>query len=221
TSDRLLLNVLPGPIAERLKTGENLIVDRFESVTVMFADIAGFTALSSRTSPEALVTMLNELFSMFDTLAEKHGLEKIKTIGDSYMAVAGVPHPVADHATAIAHMALEMQAGVEAYAKRTGTELSIRIGLHTGSVVAGVIGTKKFIYDLWGDTVNMASRMESHGVPGRVQVSEATYHLLVGQFELEARGAIDIKGKGAMNTYLLVRQKVDPQRVSIAAITPS
>lgn len=221
TSERLLLNVLPAPIADRLKTGENLIVDRFESVTVMFADIAGFTALSSRTSPEALVTMLNELFSMFDTLAEKHGLEKIKTIGDSYMAVAGVPRPIADHATAMAHMALEMQAGIEAYARRTGSELTIRIGLHTGPVVAGVIGTKKFIYDLWGDTVNTASRMESHGVPGRVQVSEATYKLLVAQFELEARGAIDIKGKGEMNTYLLVRQKVDPQRVSISAITPS
>ncbi|MDX2091272.1 MAG: adenylate/guanylate cyclase domain-containing protein [Kofleriaceae bacterium] len=219
TSERLLLNVLPAPIAERLKTGENLIVDRFESVTVMFADIAGFTALSSRTSPEALVTMLNELFSLFDTLAEKHGLEKIKTIGDSYMAVAGVPRPIADHATAMAYMALEMQAGVEAYAKRTGSELTIRIGLHTGPVVAGVIGTKKFIYDLWGDTVNTASRMESHGIPGRVQVSEATYKLLVEQFELEARGVIDIKGKGEMNTYLLVRQKVDPQRVSIAVIS--
>jgi class 3 adenylate cyclase len=219
TSERLLLNVLPAPIAERLKTGESLIVDRFDAVSVMFADIAGFTALSSRTSPEALVTMLNELFSMFDRLAEQHGLEKIKTIGDAYMVVAGVPQPIADHATAIAHMALDMQAGVEAYARRTGSELSIRIGIHTGSVVAGVIGTKKFIYDLWGDTVNTASRMESTGLPGRVQVSETTYKLLANQFELEPRGPVEIKGKGAMNTYLLVKQRLDPERVTIDSIT--
>jgi class 3 adenylate cyclase len=218
TSERLLLNVLPGPIAERLKHGESLIVDRFDAVSVMFADIAGFTAMSSRTTPEELVTMLNELFSLFDKLAEQHGIEKIKTIGDAYMAVAGIPQPVADHATAIAHMALDMQAGVDAYAKRTSSELSIRIGIHTGSVVAGVIGTKKFIYDLWGDTVNTASRMESSGLPGRIQVTETTHKLLAEQFDFEPRGAIEIKGKGAMNTYLLVRQRIDPDRVSIGAI---
>ncbi len=218
TSERLLLNVLPAPIAERLKTGESLIVDRFDAVSVMFADLAGFTTFASNTSPEELVTMLNELFSMFDKLAEQHGLEKIKTIGDAYMVVAGIPQPIADHATAIAHMALDMQAGVEAYAKRTGSALSIRIGIHTGSVVAGVIGTKKFIYDLWGDTVNTASRMESSGLPGRIQVSEITYRLLETQFDFEPRGPVEIKGKGQMNTYLLVRQKLDPDRISIGDI---
>jgi class 3 adenylate cyclase/HAMP domain-containing protein len=218
TSERLLLNVLPGPIADRLKHGESVIVDRFDAVSVLFADIVGFTSLSQKTSPEALVTMLNELFSMFDKLAEQHGLEKIKTIGDAYMVVAGIPQPVADHATALAHMALDMQRGIEDYAKQAGTPLSIRIGIHTGSVVAGVIGTKKFIYDLWGDTVNTASRMESTGLPGRIQVSESTAQLLKEQFELDERGPIEVKGKGTMTTYLLVRQRPDPERVSIASI---
>jgi class 3 adenylate cyclase len=221
TSERLLLNVLPAPIAERLKTGESLIVDRFDAVSVMFADIVGFTTVASKTSPVELVTMLNEVFSMFDKLAEQHGLEKIKTIGDAYMVVAGIPQPVADHAIAIAHMALDMQAGIDSYAKRTNTDLTIRIGIHTGSVVAGVIGTKKFIYDLWGDTVNTASRMESTGVPGRIQVTEATCRLLRDQFELEPRGPIDIKGKGQMHTYLLVKQRQDPERVSIGVISGS
>jgi class 3 adenylate cyclase/HAMP domain-containing protein len=207
TSERLLLNVLPGPIAERLKTGENLIVDRFDAVSVLFADIVGFTSLSLRTSPEALVTMLNELFSTFDRLAEHHGLEKIKTIGDAYMVVAGIPNQIADHAIAITQMAIDMIASVEAYGRRAGMELTIRVGIHTGSVVAGVIGTKKFIYDLWGDTVNTASRMESHGVPGRVHVTEATYRLLVDGFELEKLAPIDVKGKGTMQTYLVIRRK--------------
>ena len=209
TSERLLLNVLPGPIAERLKTGENTIVDRFDAVSVLFADIVGFTALSSRTSPEALVTMLNELFSTFDRLAEQHGLEKIKTIGDAYMVVAGIPHPVADHAAAITEMALDMLAFVESYSERLGLDLTIRIGIHTGPVVAGVIGTKKFIYDLWGDTVNTASRMESHGVPARVQVSEATHQLLAGRFAFEPRPPIEVKGKGAMQTYLVIGRRLD------------
>jgi class 3 adenylate cyclase len=207
TSERLLLNVLPAPIADRLKTGENLIVDRFDAVSVLFADIVGFTTLSSRTTPEALVTMLNELFSSFDQLAEQHGLEKIKTIGDAYMVVAGIPHPVADHATAITHMALDMLAAIEAYGERHDSPLTIRIGIHTGSVVAGVIGTKKFIYDLWGDTVNTASRMESHGAPGRIHVSEATYLLLAARFEFEKRPPIDVKGKGWMQTYFVIGQK--------------
>jgi class 3 adenylate cyclase len=203
TSERLLLNVLPAPIADRLKGGESLIVDRFESVSVLFADLVGFTAMASHTSPEVLVTMLNELFSMYDGLAERHGLEKIKTIGDSYLVVAGIPQPVADSAGVIAEMALDMLAALEEYSARSGIPLAIRIGIHTGSVVAGVIGTKKFIYDLWGDTVNTASRMESSGVPGRVQVSAATYELLRERFDFEERGPIEIKGKGAMRTYLL------------------
>ncbi|MGN6106598.1 MAG: adenylate/guanylate cyclase domain-containing protein, partial [Kofleriaceae bacterium] len=221
TSERLLLNVLPAPIADRLKTGENQIVDRFDAVSVMFADLVGFTTVASRTSPEELVTMLNELFSTFDRLAEQHGLEKIKTIGDAYMVVAGIPQPIADHAVAIAHMALDMIAGIEEYAARTRTTLTIRIGIHTGSVVAGVIGTKKFIYDLWGDTVNTASRMESAGVPGRIQVSEATYQLLRDQFAFEDRGMIDVKGKGPMAVYLLAGRRRDPDRVSIAEISAS
>jgi class 3 adenylate cyclase len=219
TSERLLLNVLPGPIAERLKTGESLIVDRFENVSVLFADLVGFTTHASKTSPIELVTMLNELFSMFDRLAEQHGLEKIKTIGDAYMVVAGIPQPVADHATAIAHMATDMISGLQSYAKRMSYDLGIRIGIHSGSVVAGVIGTKKFIYDLWGDTVNMASRMESTGLPGRIQVSEATHALLLEQFEMEERGEIEVKGKGKMRTFLLGKQLADPTRVTIRAIT--
>jgi len=207
TSERLLLNVLPGPIADRLKLGENLIVDRFESVSVLFADIVGFTAMSARTSPEELVTMLNELFSSFDRLAEKHGLEKIKTIGDAYMVVAGIPQPIANHATALAHMAIDMNEAIAAYAKKAGTDLSIRIGIHSGSVVAGVIGEKKFIYDLWGDTVNTASRMESAGVPGRICVSEVTYGLIKDEFDVEQRAPIEVKGKGLMTTYLLAGVK--------------
>ena len=207
TSERLLLNVLPAPIADRLKTGENLIVDRFEAVSVLFADIVGFTTLSARTAPEALVTMLNELFSAFDRLAEQHGLEKIKTIGDAYMVVAGIPHPVADHATAITAMAIDMIASIDDYARRAGMELTIRVGIHTGSVVAGVIGTKKFIYDLWGDTVNTASRMESHGLPGRIHVSEATYLLVANDFDFEKRDPIEVKGKGAMQTYLVIGRR--------------
>jgi class 3 adenylate cyclase len=215
TSERLLLNVLPQPIADRLKGGAEVIVDRFDAVTVLFADIVGFTKLSSTTSPEKLVTMLDELFSVFDQLAETHGLEKIKTIGDAYMVVAGLPQPVADHALAIAHMAMDMLAAIDAYSKTHGTDLSIRIGVHTGPVVAGVIGKKKFIYDLWGDTVNTASRMESHGVPGRVHVSAVTAELIKGTFELEARGPVDIKGKGIMETFLIVAAKPPRERLSM------
>jgi class 3 adenylate cyclase len=203
-SERLLLNVLPAPIAERLKQSNGVIVDRFEAVTVLFADLVGFTALSQRTTPELLVGMLDELFSVFDRLAEELGLEKIKTIGDAYMVVAGIPEPRPDHAQAIARMGLAMQAELRDYAARHATDLTIRVGIHTGSVVAGVIGRKKFIYDLWGDTVNTASRMESHGLPGRVHVSEVTYQCLRDDFTFEARGVIDIKGKGPMATYLLV-----------------
>ncbi|HTJ46810.1 MAG TPA: adenylate/guanylate cyclase domain-containing protein [Kofleriaceae bacterium] len=206
-SERLLLNVLPGPIAERLKTSDGVIVDKFEAVSVLFADIVGFTALSSRTTPEALVTMLDELFSAFDQLAEKHGLEKIKTIGDAYMVVSGIPDPRPDHAESIARMAIDMLGELHAYAKRQGTDLTIRVGINTGSVVAGVIGRKKFIYDLWGDTVNTASRMESHGVAGRIHVTQATYELLRDEFEFEARSPIEIKGKGTMQTYLLVGER--------------
>jgi class 3 adenylate cyclase len=206
-SERLLLNVLPGPIAERLKTADGVIVDKFDAVSVLFADIVGFTALSARTTPEALVGMLDELFSAFDRLAEKHGLEKIKTIGDCYMVVSGIPEPRPDHAASIARMAIDMLEELGAYARRRGTDLTIRVGINTGSVVAGVIGRKKFIYDLWGDTVNTASRMESHGVAGRIHVTQATYELLRDDFDFEPRGTIEIKGKGPMHTYLLVGER--------------
>jgi adenylate cyclase len=204
TTDRLLLNVLPGPIAARLKLGEKLIVDRFEQVSVLFADIVGFTIMSAHTSPEALVTMLNELFSAFDRLAEKHGLEKIKTIGDAYMVVSGIPTPRDDHAVALAKMALDMLAAVDAYAATHHTDLSIRVGIQSGPVIAGVIGEKKFIYDLWGDTVNTASRMESHGAPGRVHVTATTCQLLHHAFAMESRGPIEVKGKGMMTTYYIL-----------------
>jgi class 3 adenylate cyclase len=208
TSERLLLNVLPAPIAARLKHGEGVIVDRFDDVSVLFADIVGFTALSARTSPESLVAMLDDLFTRFDALADRHGLEKIKTIGDAYMVVAGVPEQSADHAIAMARMGLDMQVAIADYARGNaiGADLTIRIGIHSGPVVAGVIGRNKFIYDLWGDTVNTASRMESHGMPSRVHVTEATRAALHGRFECESRGVIDVKGKGPMTTYFLVRE---------------
>ncbi|MEZ4403684.1 MAG: adenylate/guanylate cyclase domain-containing protein [Kofleriaceae bacterium] len=206
TTDRLLLNVLPGPIATRLKQGEGVIVDRFDDVSVLFADIVGFTAMSARTSPEALVAMLDDLFTRFDALADRHGLEKIKTIGDAYMVVAGVPEPTPDHAQRMARMGLDMLATLAAYAATRGIDLDIRIGIHSGPVVAGVIGRNKFIYDLWGDTVNTASRMESHGEPGRVHLSAATAAALGPGFECEARGELDIKGKGPMATLFLVRE---------------
>jgi class 3 adenylate cyclase len=202
-SERLLLNVLPGPIAERLKLSRGIIVDRFEQVSVLFADIVGFTTMSSKMAPEAVVNMLDELFSLFDRLAELHGLEKIKTIGDAYMVVAGIPEPTKDHAVAIAKMALDMLEGIRKYAADTGSDLSIRVGIATGSVVAGVIGRKKFIYDLWGDTVNTASRMESQGLAGRIHVTEVTAALLEGEFVVVLRGTMAIKGKGPMKTYLL------------------
>ena len=207
TSERLLLNVLPSPIADRLKLGEGVIVDRFDHVTVLFADIVGFTAISSRTTPEALVSMLNELFSAFDRLAEEYGLEKIKTIGDAYMVVAGIPEARADHALAMARMAQSMLDAIHAYAARNNGDLTIRVGLHSGSVVAGVIGTKKFIYDLWGDTVNTASRMESSGLPGRIHVSEATHAHLVDFYDFEPPRQLEIKGKGLMSTYIVIGPK--------------
>ncbi len=197
-SERLLLNVLPHSVAERLKAETGTIVDSFEEVTVLFADIVGFTQLSSGMTPEQLVAMLNDVFTVFDGLAEKWGLEKIKTIGDAYMAVAGLHVLAADHATRAANMALDMIAAVEHFA------FQMRIGLHSGAAVAGVIGKHKFIYDLWGDAVNTASRMESHGLPNTVHCSQATReHLIHPRFTLECRGQMQIKGKGEMTTWLV------------------
>ena len=202
-SEELLLNILPPSIARRLKQRGGTIADGFPGVTVMFADIVGFTRMSSRLPPERIVHMLNELFCRFDDVAGSLRLEKIKTIGDCYMVAGGLPEPRADHAEAVAEMALAMLDIVAELAASTGEPLTVRIGIHSGPVVAGVIGKRKFIYDLWGDTVNIASRMESHGVPGAIQLSEVSRALLADKFDLRHRGAIEIKGKGQMHTYLL------------------
>jgi class 3 adenylate cyclase/NAD(P)-dependent dehydrogenase (short-subunit alcohol dehydrogenase family) len=203
-SDSLLLNILPAPIAERLKQGENLIADHFDEVTVLFADIVDFTPISARLTPERAVDVLDAVFSEFDRIAGHYELEKIKTIGDCYMAVSGLPQPQADHAERMASAALEMLPALSRVGKWLDLPLSVRIGLHTGDAVAGVIGRQKFVYDLWGDTVNTASRMESHGVGGRIQVTEGLYRRLNGRFAFTPRGEIEIKGKGSMPTYFLV-----------------
>lgn len=203
-TERLLLNILPEPIANRLKQHEGIIADDFAEVTVLFADIVGFTPLSASMSPIALVDLLNQIFSAFDHLCERHGLEKIKTIGDAYMVVGGLPTPRSDHAETIAQMAIDMQVEIALFNAKNNKDFSIRIGIHSGPVVAGVIGIKKFIYDLWGDTVNLASRMESHGLAGQIQVSDVTYELLKDKFLLQKRSPIQIKGKGEMTTYFLL-----------------
>ena len=206
-SERLLLNILPAPIAQQLKEEERTIADSFPEVTVLFADIVGFTELSAQTPAIELVEILNVIFSEFDQLTDEHGLEKIKTIGDAYMVVGGLPAPKPNHAEAIAAMALDMQDRITEFCTDTGKALSIRIGINTGPVIAGIIGTKKFIYDLWGDTVNIASRMESHGIPGSIQVTEATYQRLKKHYVFEERGPVQVKGKGKMNCYLLKGEK--------------
>jgi class 3 adenylate cyclase len=205
-NERLLLNILPPSIADRLRGGETVIADRFDEMTVLFADCVGFTELSSYLSPAEVVVVLNEVFSMFDTLADRYGLEKIKTIGDAYMVVGGLePDPEGrSHVARVAEMALDMIDAVAAYRERTGSSLEVRIGMHAGPTVAGVIGLKKFIYDVWGDAVNTASRMESTGVPGRIQVSEQTQERLGSEFAFEPRGEIEIKGKGRLRTWFLV-----------------
>jgi len=203
-TDALIRNMLPVPIADRLKREEGFIADRHPEVTVMFADIAGFTSMSSSLAPDTLVSFLNDLFSELDSLTTKHGLEKIKTIGDAYMVVGGLPEPRDDHAEAIAEMALDMQTQLSGLTTPDGSPLVFRIGIHTGPVVAGVIGVKKLSYDLWGDTVNTASRMESHAEPGTIQVTDATRSRLEGRYGFAARGEVLIKGKGAMKTFVLL-----------------
>jgi class 3 adenylate cyclase len=202
-NERLLLNILPGPIAERLKCGETTIADNFAEVTVLFADLVGFTRLSAKTPAREMVEMLNELFTRFDDSAQRNGVEKIKTIGDAYMAVAGLPTPYLDHTRRIVRLALDMLEHVRQFRSKIGGDLSIRIGINSGPVVAGVIGTTKFIYDLWGDTVNVASRMESQGIPDMIQVTRAVYEQLAEEFEFEERGFIEVKGKGVLETWLL------------------
>ncbi len=213
-TEQLLLNILPKAIIEQLKQDRSAIASSTDEVSILFADIVGFTSISAKIPPIKLVSLLNQIFSRFDELAERYGLEKIKTIGDAYMVVGGVPLPKADHAEAIANLALEMQAVMDKLkADNILAEIikdehfQIRIGINTGAVVAGVIGTKKFIYDLWGDAVNIASRMESSGKPGRIQVTEATYERLKYLYQFEPRGLIPVKGRGKMKTYWLVGKK--------------
>jgi adenylate cyclase len=208
-SEELLLNILPPSIADRLKATGGTIADGFADVTVLFADIVEFTKLSSRLPPARIVALLNELFCKFDDLAGEFGLEKIKTIGDCYMIAGGLPEPRTDHAEAVARMGLAMLREVRAFAARVGEPIAMRVGIHSGPVVAGVIGKRKFIYDLWGDTVNTASRMESHGVPNTIQVSEHCRRLLAGRFRFARRGVIEVKGKGTMETWLLEGELAD------------
>jgi adenylate cyclase len=214
-SERLLLNVLPASVASRLKESDKVIADGFAEATVLFADIVDFTPLAQGLAPADVVVLLDRVFARWDGLAARHGVEKIKTIGDAYMVAGGIPSPREDHAEAIANMALEMEAEVERCAAESGLPLKVRIGIDTGPVVAGVIGRAKFIYDLWGDTVNTASRMESHGMPGAIQVTERAYEELRDRYELRQRGTIEVKGKGPMTTYLLLAR-----RVRTAAQTP-
>jgi adenylate cyclase len=213
-SERLLLNVLPHSIAERLKGRRDqiadgtsdVIADSHDAVTVLFADIVEFTRFSEGVSAQVLVDVLNDVFIRFDEIADRRGLEKIKTIGDAYMVAAGLPVPVEDHAIRAAHMALDMIDAMDRFNVDRTHKLKVRIGMDTGSVVAGVIGKRKFLYDLWGDVVNTANRMQSHGVAGRIQITDAARQHLPDTFLLEKRGAIEIKGKGEMHTWFLNRR---------------
>jgi class 3 adenylate cyclase len=203
-SERLLRSILPAAIAERLKNGEATIAESFPEVTVLFADLCGFTEFSEHVDPQQVVGLLDEIFSTFDHLAKAHGVEKIKTIGDAYMAVSGLPVQRADHAEAMAVMAIGMQEAFRSVMRNRGLALELRIGMHSGPVAAGVIGRQKFTYDLWGDTVNLASRMESHGEPSRIHVSPATRALLGDAFRFADRGEVAIKGRGTLATSFLL-----------------
>jgi class 3 adenylate cyclase len=220
-SERLLLNILPVPIAARLKESSDVIADGFAGVTVLFADIVEFTRLADRLSPEEVVALLNRVFSSFDVLTQRHDLEKIKTIGDAYMVAAGLPIPRLDHAEAVAEMALDMREEADRCGREVGFPLAIRIGMDSGPVVAGVIGRSKFIYDLWGDTVNTASRMESHGLAGQIQVTGRTYERLKGRYELRERGELDVKGKGPMTTYFLIGRVPSAPPAEITTRSPT
>ena len=218
-AEELLLNILPGSIAERLKRHPGTIADQFGAASVLFADVVDFTPRTKDMPAAEVVGLLDRLFGEFDRLAERQGLQKIKTIGDAYMVAAGVPDPRPDHAAALALLALDMVDAVTAGGTCADLDLQLRIGINSGPVVAGVIGRKKFLYDLWGDAVNTASRMESGGTPNRIQLTRATYELLRDNFDLEARGTIEVKGKGAMETwYLTGRRALEP---SVPAAVPA
>lgn len=211
-TDRLLTNILPRPIADILKDEQQVIAERFEAVSILFADVVGFTPLSTTVEAAEMVTLLNEVYTCFDEVGERYGLEKIRTMGDGYMVASGVPTPRPDHAQALAGAALEMMAFLERWESPRAGEILFRMGMNTGPVLAGVIGRKKFSYDVWGDPVNVASRMESQGEPGKIQVSRDTYELLKDEFHLEQRGTIAIKGKGDMETWYLLGRKSDGDR---------
>ena len=203
-SERLLLNILPKSIADRLKRGESRIADSYDSATIMFADLVDFTRISSNMTPDDIVDLLGRVFSRFDQLTEKYGVEKIKTIGDAYMVVCGAPELREDHAEAVANLAIEMQQALVELSVDTGKTLMMRIGINSGPVIAGVIGNTKFSYDLWGDTVNMASRMEHYGLSNVIQITEATYHLIEHKFRFEKREPLNVKGKGEVQSYFLI-----------------
>jgi adenylate cyclase len=211
-SELLLMNILPHSIADRLKSAHQTIADHFDAASILFADVVDFTPFAQRLSPAAVVGILDELFSHFDTLVERHGLEKIKTIGDCYMAAAGVPDPSPDHARRTALLALDMREAVATSAVGDGFDLELRIGINSGPLIAGVIGSKRFLYDLWGDAVNTASRMESQSTPGEIQITRATYELLKDEFICRPRGTILVKGKGRMETWYLVGPRTDDGR---------
>ncbi len=224
-SEDLLRNILPGPVAEQLKLGVNPLADGFDCVTVMFVDLVGFTSYASDRTPEQVVSLLNDLFSRFDTLAERLGVEKIKTIGDCYMVASGLPDLRDDHADATAEMALAVLQATREFSEQRGEELALRIGIHSGRVVAGVIGSRKFAYDLWGDTVNVASRLEATGAAGRIHVSTETFERLRARFEFEPREPIHLKGKGTVQTYFLsgrrtgTRADGEGQRAQLARLS--
>jgi adenylate cyclase len=206
-AENLLLNILPRSIAAKLKAEPQTIADQFSAASILFADVVGFTPRSEHLPPAEVVGMLDRLFSYFDTLVERYGLEKIKTIGDCYMVAAGVPNPRSDHARALALMALDMVEAMGSSEAVGDLGLELRVGINSGPVVAGVLGRKRFLYDLWGDAVNTASRMESHGTPGRIQITRATFDLLKDEFHCEPRGTLTIKGKGDMETWYLVGRR--------------
>jgi adenylate cyclase len=209
-SENLLLNILPPEIAAILKNEARTIADHFPGASILFADMVGFTPMTASMTPIAMLDLLNEVFTFFDALVDKYGVEKIRTIGDSYMVAAGVPRARPDHAQALAHMALEMRTFIQSNPVCVERQLSFRIGINSGPVVAGVIGRKKFIYDLWGDAVNTASRMESHGTPGCIQITRDTYELIKDEFVCEPRGTISVKGKGEMETWYLLAARNEP-----------
>lgn len=208
-AETLLLNILPRSIAEKLKAQPQTIADAFASASILFADVVDFTPMAERVSPARVVEMLDRLFGHFDELAERHGVEKIKTLGDCYMAAAGIPSPRADHASALALLGLDMLDAVREQGAVGGLGFELRIGINSGPVVAGVIGRKRFLYDLWGDAVNTAGRMQTEGTPGRIQITRATYELLKDEFVCEPRGTVGVKGKGPMETWYLVGRR-DP-----------